>query len=165
MKENIKKLIEENPNISSSEIAKMLEVKEYEVLQNMPLEIAKAVDGKYFDDIIKDVATWGDVLFIKITPSFIIEFKTSISQGTYGRGYYNFDMKNSPLGGHLKVSDIQKIIFITQKFHGLLTRSIQFFDASGEHIFKLFVARDEKQKPLESQVAFFELLKKNIANG
>jgi len=159
IKKSIKKLMEENAEISTIEMAKELNVSEYEVLQNMDDKFAKAVDGKNFDEIIEDISTWGKILMIKITPSFVIEIKDNMPMGSYGHGYYNFDSKESSISGHLKVSDIDKIIFVSKKHRGMLSKSVVFYDVKGEHIFKIFVARDDNKKLLLSQVERFEELK------
>lgn len=159
MKEKIEEILNQNPEISTLEIAQKLNVSEYEVLQNINTNIAKAVDGSKFDEIIEDISKWGKILMIKITPSFVIEIKDFMPTGTYGHGYYNFDSKNSSISGHLKVSDIEKIIFISKKHRGMISHSVVFYDKKGEHIFKLFVARDENKELIKEQVDKFISLK------
>jgi len=159
LQQSIEKILSKNPEITTLEIAKELQKSEYEVLQNMPKDQAIAVDGAKFDDIIADISTWGKILMIKITPSFVIEINDFIPTGTYGHGYYNFDSKESSISGHLKVSDIDKIIFISKKHRGMLSHSVVFYDKDGEHIFKIFVTRDKNKELLSSQVEKFMSLK------
>lgn len=158
LKESIKKLLEEKPEITTVEIAKELEVNEYEVLQNINEEYAKAIDSKHFDTIIEDISTWGKILMIKITPSFVIEIKDNMPTGTYGHGYYNFNSESS-ISGHLKVDDIDKIIFVSKKHRGMLSHSVVFYNVNGEHIFKIFVTRDENRELIPEQVERFMELK------
>lgn len=162
LKDSINKLLEENQEITSLEISKQLEVSEYEVLQNLPHEMAKAVDASKFDEVLEDISKWGKILMIKITPSFVIEIKDHMPLGTYGHGYYNFDSKNSSISGHLKVDDIEKIIFVSKKHRGMLSHSVVFYDAKGEHVFKVFVTRDENKQLLEEQVQSFMDLKNRL---
>ena len=162
MKERIKNILNENPDISTLEISKQLEVSEYEVLQNIDEKLAKAVDGSKFDEIIEDISTWGKILMIKITPSFVIEIKDYMPTGTYGHGYYNFNSENSSISGHLKASDIDKIIFVSKTHRGMLSHSVVFYDSKGEHIFKIFVTRDEKRELLAEQVEKFMALKNSL---
>ena len=161
LKESIKKLMEEKEDITTVELAKVLKVSEYEVLQNMDEKYAKAVGAKHFDTIIEDISTWGKILMIKITNSFVIEIKDNMPTGTYGHGYYNFNSPSS-ISGHLKVDDIDKIIFVTKKHRGMLSHSVVFYDAKGEHIFKVFVARDENKQLLPKQVEKFMNLKNSL---
>ncbi len=162
LKEEIAKKLEENPDLTPGMLAKEFDVKEFEILTNLPQEVAKAVEGSKFDEIIQEVRGWGELLFVKITPSFVIEFKTNVANGTYGRGYYNFDMKDSAMGGHLKASDIEKIIFVSKKHMGILAHAIEFYDKDGEHIFKLFLTRNEKREILPEQLEAFKALKEKM---
>lgn len=162
LKEKIEKMLDSNKELDSLNLSEELKIPEYEVLQNMPYEYAKAVDADKFDEIINEVTTWGELLFVKITPSFVIEVKAKIPKGSYGHGYYNFNMKDSPIGGHLKASDIDKIIFISKKHMGMLSHSIQFFNEKGEHIFKLFLTRNNKREILPEQLELYNNLKSKI---
>lgn len=165
MKKMIKETLNENSEITTIEIAQKLNISEYEVLQNIDENIAKAVDGKNFDEIIEDISTWGKILMIKITPSFVIEIKDHMPTGSYGHGYYNFDSKESSISGHLKVSDIEKIIFVSKKHRGAVSHSVVFYDNKGEHIFKIFVTRDEKAELIQEQVEKFISLKNRVNNN
>ena len=162
IKNRIKELIKSNAEISTLEISKELQVSEYEVLQNIDEKYAKAVDASSFDTIIEDIATWGKILMIKITPSFVIEIKDHMPIGEYGHGYYNFNSKQSAISGHLKVDDIDKIIFVSKKHRGMLSHSVVFYDQNGEHIFKVFVARNENRELLSNQVDQFMSLKNRV---
>ncbi len=122
-------------------------------------EIEKVVDASKFDEIIEDISTWGKILMIKITPSFVIEIKDYMPTGTYGHGYYNFDSKESSISGHLKVSDIEKIVFSSKVHRGMLSHSVVFNDINDEHIFKVFVTRDENKEILKEQFDKFLALR------
>lgn len=162
LEKSIQEILVNKPEISTIEIAKELDVSEYQVLQNIDEDIAKAVDAEHFDKVIEDISTWGKILMIKITPSFVIEIKDHMPTGTYGHGYYNFNSENSSISGHLKASDIDKIIFVSKTHRGMLSHSVVFYDCKGEHIFKVFVTRDEKRALLEDQVKMFMALKNSL---
>ncbi len=121
-----------------------------------------SLDGSLFDKVIEDISSnWGEILFIKITDSFVIEVKTTISKGSYGHGYYNFD-GTAPLTGHLKASDIAKIDFVDKFFRGTFTKSVEFNKEDGENIFKVFVTRDENRDLKENQVKAFDALAEKL---
>lgn len=162
MKKDIEKILNGNLELTTLEIAKELGVSEYLVLQNINEEMAKAVDASNFDKIIEDISTWGKILMIKITPSFVIEIKDYMPTGSYGHGYYNFDSKESSISGHLKVSDIDKIIFISKRHRGMLSHSVVFYNTDGEHILKIFVTRDEDSNLIPLQVEKFMALKNSF---
>jgi len=121
-------------------------------------EIIKEIGVNKFDEIIEDISTWGKILMIKITPSFVIEIKDNMPTGSYGQGYYNFSSKNSSISGHLKVSDIEKISFVSKTTKGRLSHSV-VFSSYDEDIFKIFVSRDEQGELLKEQVKRFESLR------
>ena len=114
-------------------------------------DLEKIVDGSKFDEIIEDISKWGKILMIKITPSFVIEIKDFMPTGTYGHGYYNFNTKGSSISGHLKASDIEKIVFSSKVHRGMLSHSVSFNDINGEHIFKVFVTRNENREIIKDQ--------------
>lgn len=122
-------------------------------------EFEKAISSSHFDEVLEDISKWGKILMIKITPSFVIEIKDHMPLGTYGHGYYNFDSKGSSISGHLKVNDIKEIIFSSKIYRGMLSHSVVFNDEKGEHIFKVFVTRDENRVLIPEQVEKFTALR------
>ena len=122
-------------------------------------DLEKVVDGSKFDEIIEDISKWGKILMIKITPSFVIEIKDFMPTGTYGHGYYNFNTKGSSISGHLKASDIEKIVFSSKVHRGMLSHSVSFNDINGEHIFKVFVTRNENREIIKDQFDKFIALR------
>ena len=121
--------------------------------------LEKVVDGSKFDEIIEDISKWGKILMIKITPSFVIEIKDFMPTGTYGHGYYNFNTQGSSISGHLKSSDIEKIVFSSKIHRGMLSHSVSFNDANGENIFKVFVTRNENREIIKDQFDKFIALR------
>lgn len=170
MKERIEALFAQNPKISIAQICKELGAKEIDVLLNLPERYGKSTGGDKFCEVIRELEGWGEVLFVKNTPSFIIEFKTKIPSGKSAQGFYNFGMGANGdeahglgiLGGHLKTDEIDKIILVTQTFMGMLSKFVGFYDKAGENIFKIYVSRDEKGQLLAEQDAKFEALKAAI---
>ena len=122
-------------------------------------DLEKIVDGSKFDEIIEDISKWGKILMIKITPSFVIEIKDFMPTGTYGHGYYNFNTQGSSISGHLKSSDIEKIVFSSKIHRGMLSHSVSFNDANGENIFKVFVTRNENREIIKDQFDKFIALR------
>ena len=122
-------------------------------------DLEKVVDGSKFDEIIEDISKWGKILMIKITPSFVIEIKDFMPTGTYGHGYYNFNTQGSSISGHLKSSDIEKIVFSSKIHRGMLSHSVSFNDANGENIFKVFVTRNENREIIKDQFDKFIALR------
>jgi heme iron utilization protein len=139
------------------QIARDYGVSTLEVLRNLLPEHSTVVEAKPFADIMQDVTTWGDILFIVHTPDIVLECAGPLPPGTYGRGYYNVH-GDSPIGGHIRAENCQAIAFVSRPFMGRASRSIQFFNAAGEAMFKIFVGRDEARELIPAQVAKFDAL-------
>ncbi len=162
LKKQIQEHIEQNDNWTVAKVAKALEIKDIDVLLNLPSEVASVANGDKFDEIIKDIEGWGEVLIVKNTPNFIMEIKSKISSGSYQRGYYNFT-HDAPLSGHLKADAIDKIVFLSAKaVMGMLSHCVLFLDKDGQDIFKIYVARDEKRDFIKSQLEAYLKLKENF---
>lgn len=153
----------EDSKMSVYEAAKRLGVKEIDVLKLRGNDEFKLVGGDKFDEVISELCTWGDVLFIKNTPEFIIELKLRVSTGKRAQGFYNFSGESAGvLGGHLRDDLINNIGFVSTKFMGLLGHSIHFYDAQGNVIFKIFVNRDSKMMLDKEQTQKFLSLKDRL---
>ncbi|CZE45883.1 heme utilization cystosolic carrier protein HutX [Campylobacter geochelonis] len=148
--------------MSVLQAASQLNVNECEILRFKSLEEFKEICGSHLSEVLQDIASWGEVMFCKNTPEFIIEFKTKIDEAKKARGYYNFCGKSGFLGGHLKEEAVASIGFVSTKFMGLLGHSIHFYSAKNETIFKIYLSRDEKRELDKAQVEKFLALKERF---
>jgi hypothetical protein len=140
------------------QIARDYGVSTLEVVRNLQQEHCTVVDGKLFTDAMQDVTEWGDILFIVHTSDIVLECAGPLPPGTYGRGYYNVH-GDSPIGGHIRADNCQAFAFVSRPFMGRPSRSIQFFNAAGEAMFKIFVRRDEARVLIPAQIAKFDALR------
>ncbi|WP_439575091.1 heme utilization cystosolic carrier protein HutX [Phreatobacter sp.] len=129
-----------------------------EVLAMLPPGEAVSAPPAAFEAIWTDVTTWGEVLFIVNTPDIVLECHGPLVPGSSGHGWFNVH-GDSPIGGHIKASNCQEICFVDRKFHGRRSLSIQFFNAAGEAMFKIFVRRDKARDLMADQVLRFEALR------
>jgi heme iron utilization protein len=140
------------------QIAREYGVSTLEVVRNLLPDHRSVLDGSTFEAIMQDVTTWGDILFIVHTSDIVLECSGPLPSGTFGRGYYNVH-GDSPIGGHIRADNCQAIAFVSRPFMGRPSRSIQFFNAAGEPMFKIFVRRDDKRELIADQVAKFDVLR------
>ena len=77
LKKRIDELFEDK-KMSVYDAAKKLGVREYDILQYRGDDEFKQVGAENLMKIFEEVSTWGEMLFIKNTPEFIIEIKTSV---------------------------------------------------------------------------------------
>jgi len=140
LKKRIDELFEDK-KMSVYDAAKQLNVREYDILQYRGDDEFKLVGAENLMKIFEEISTWGEMLFIKNTPEFIIEIKTSVQAPKRAQGFLNFSGKSGFLGGHLKEDAVA---------------------ANRNAIFKLFVNRNEKMKLDEAQEQKFLALKNSL---
>ena len=128
------------------------------VLGLLPADQAAAIPGEAFEAIWTDLTSWGQVLFLIHDRNGVFEIKTALPPGSHGRGYFNIH-GDAPLGGHLKADRCAAIWFVDRPFFGRRSCSVQFFDAEGHSMFKVFVARDASRTLDVAQIDRFERLR------
>jgi putative heme utilization carrier protein HutX len=134
------------------------------VLDALSDEHRTIVAGTLFAEVMKDLESWGEVLFIVHTPDIVLECAGSVPPGSFGRDYYNIH-GDSSIGGHIKAENCTHIVFVKRPFMARPSRSIQFFNQAGEAMFKVFVQRDAKREVLVDQVTRFEVLSARVVAG
>jgi putative heme utilization carrier protein HutX len=110
-----------------------------------------------FDEVWRELSGWGEIVFIVHTADIILECNGSLPAGSYNHGYYNLN-HTGPIHGHIKTDNCRGIYLVDRRFHGRRSCSVQFFNRSGEPMFKIFVARDSNRELLADQLARFESL-------
>ncbi len=148
----------QNPDGVLERIAAEHGVSTMDVVAALPTEHRTIVSGTLFQDVMTDLEAWGEVLFIVHTPDIVLECAGSIPPGSVGRGYYNLH-GDSPIGGHIRYEACESIAFVSRPFMGRHSCSIQFFNGTGEAMFKVFVRRDKDRKLLPEQIAKLETIR------
>ena len=132
------------------------------VVELLPQEMWATVPGDLFVEVMEDLTTWGKVTVIAHTPDIILEVEGEVPPGKLGHGFYNLH-GDSPIGGHLRAGNCAAISFLRRPFMGKESVSIQFFNAAGGSMFKVFVGRDENRALKPDQVERFEQLKARLS--
>jgi putative heme utilization carrier protein HutX len=144
------------------QIARDYAVSTFEVVRALPSEHRTLVPGSRFEGILRALTEWGEVLFIVHTPDIVLECAGKVPPGSFARGYFNLH-GDSPIGGHIKADNCTDIAFVSRPFMGRPSCSLQFFNAAGEAMFKVFVRRDSERNLLVDQVQRFETLRRQLA--
>lgn len=158
----IKQAIAEKPDGVLETLAAQHGVPFQTVLECVPDGVT-CIAGRHFIDVLTDVANWGDIMFICHSKDAIIEFSGPLPKGEMGHGMYNLHGGPGGLSGHLRPENCTAIFFVSRLFMGMETKSIQFFNAEGETIFKIYVGRDRERKLKAVQVERFERLAARFA--
>jgi heme iron utilization protein len=156
--------LRQNPDGVLEQIARDYAVSTFDVLLALPDEHRTILPGSRFEGLLEAVTEWGEVLFIVHTPDIVLECAGKIPPGTFGRGYFNLH-GDSPIGGHIKAENCKHIAFVSRPFMGRPSRSLQFFNAAGEAMFKIFVRRDKERNLLPEQVERFDALRARMLSS
>lgn len=143
------------------QIAREYGVSTFVVVSALPAEHRSIVAGARFEEIMRVLTQWGEVLFIVHTPDIVLECAGKVPPGSFARGYYNLH-GDSPISGHLKAENCAHIAFVSRPFMGRPSRSLQFFNGAGEAMFKVFVRRDAERNLLPDQVQRFDELRARL---
>ena len=150
-----------NPDGILEQIAREYGVSTLEVVRNLLPAHRTMVEAERFADLMEDVGTWGEILFIVHTPDIVLECEGPLPPGSFARGYYNMH-GDSPIGEHIRAEHCRAIAFVARPFMGRASCSIQFFNEAGEAMFKIFVRRDAARELIPEQVQKFEALRARI---
>lgn len=153
-----------NPDGILEKIARGHGASTFEAVRALPTEHRHILSADRFEEVMSDIADWGDILFIVHTPGIVLECKGKLPHGTFGRGYFNIH-GDSPIGGHINAERCAAIAFVSRPFMGRNSASIQFFDGDGEAMFKIFVARDEARELKPEQLARFTSLRERFKSA
>ena len=139
------------------QIAREYGVSTLEVVRNLPSDQGVVVSGDAFADIMQDISSWGDVLFLIHNSDIVLECTGKVPLGTFGHGYYNIH-GDSPIGGHIKADNCKAIAFVERGLKRV-GMSVQFYNGAGEAAFKIFVGRDANRELIAEQVEKFRALR------
>ena len=140
------------------QVAREYGVSTFEVVRNLNAGQRVIIAGDRFAEILGDLSSWGEVLFLVHTVDIVLECTGTIPAGSFGHGYFNLH-GDSPIGGHIRADHCSHIAFVVRPFMGRESRSIQFFNAAGEAMFKVYVRRDKARELMPEQVARFDALR------
>lgn len=155
--------LREKPDGVLEMVAGKCEASLWQVFQRLPAGQAVAIAGDRFEELWKDLTAWGQILFIVHTDDIVLECEGALPPGTSSHGYFNIH-GDSPIGGHIKASNCTRIVFVDRPFHGRRSCSVQFLNAVGNAMFKVFVRRDKQRELLADQVKLFENLRADSVN-
>ncbi|KMK52522.1 heme iron utilization protein [[Actinobacillus] muris] len=156
--EKVAELLAQNPNLIPLEMAEMLQCPEGEVLCALPAEFIRVFPPERAESLLTTISEWGTFTTIIEKAGSIFEIKDRFPSGSIGRGYYNLNMKGQEgaLHGHLKLTNIAKIVFVSLPFRGKESYHIAFIANDGQVMFKVYLGRDEQRRLLPEQVARFK---------
>lgn len=134
------------------------------VIECLPEPLRALAPGEHAEAVLLDIAGWGPVTVLVHTPDVILECKAPLPAGRLGHGFYNIG-GGSPVSGHLRLDRCKTLAFVRRPFMGADSCSVNFLNADGEAMFKVFVGRDEQRALLADQVEHFSALWKRLGEA
>ena len=150
--------LQEKKPVMLSSLAHEFSVTEKDAAEALPENMAKIIGGEHFETVWEALTAWEKATFIVQHGGHVIEIKTRVAAGKFGRGYYNI-MGKEAVGGHIKADAIAHIGFLSMPFMGLESHSVQFFDAGGHVAFSIYAGRGEDKNILPEIREHFLALK------
>ncbi|MEL6729282.1 MAG: heme utilization cystosolic carrier protein HutX [Pseudomonadota bacterium] len=123
-----------------------------DLVRHLPDDQVKIVDGDRMLELLTDIGEWGAVLFITEGNAVITGMSVELPQVFLKDGYYHF-FGQGGFGGHIEENACRHIAFIERHFQNRNSRSIHFYDGSGEPMFKVFLSRELSGEMKTEQVA------------
>ncbi|MBK5927691.1 heme utilization cystosolic carrier protein HutX [Rhodobaculum claviforme] len=149
------------PEAALEDIAAAAGVPPGAVLDHLPAGEVTLVPGAAFVDVMRDLAGWGEVTVVLNTGPVILEAKGAVPLGRLGHGFYN--LHGAPIGGHFRAEACARIAFVSRRFMGIETHSVQFHTAEGACMFKVYLGRDAERRMHPDQIARFLALRDRLA--
>ncbi len=158
LKQNIAELLAENPMLLPAELAGELNVSEGDIVRQLPEDMVTLLDGMDTEEVFTELRTWGELMMVLDIDGSIFEMVTPFPKGGYKFGYYNMSDRHTPLKGHLKMDAFGTIALVSKPFHGVDTRSVQFYSPSGRCVMKFYLRRNKDKSFNPEQLEKFETL-------
>ncbi|NJO54693.1 MAG: heme utilization cystosolic carrier protein HutX, partial [Bacteroidales bacterium] len=151
-----------NPGLVIEQAAAQFEVSARDVVAALPASMRRFAPASAFEEVMADIAGWGEVTVIVHTEDGIFEMTTNVPRGEIGHGYFNL-MSSSGLHGHLRHDRCGGLGFLERPFMGKPSAAILFFNIDGGIMFKVFVGRDETRALRVDQLEAFRALADRLA--
>lgn len=158
--QRVREILADKPGTMVEQVAREAGVSALTVLRALPAGDVTELPGERFEDVWKELASWGEILFLIHNQDLVLEVEGRLPVGSFGHGYYNIH-GDSPIGGHLRAENCKAICLVDRAASTRRACSVQFFNGAGEAMFKVFVRRDEARQMRADQLARFEALKAN----
>lgn len=157
----VRSALAERPDGVIEAIARQCGVPSQMVLEALPADQRVFTPAETFDAVWNELTAWGEVLFVVHTPDIVAEIVGTLPSGKHGHGYFNIH-GDSAIGGHIRATHCRAIYAVDRPFHGKRSCSVQFYNAEGEAMFKVFVRRDATGALISAQLTRFEALSRSF---
>ena len=152
-------LAENKGPVMPASLAGRFGVTELEAVRALPDEMRAFAPASAFNDIWDGLTTWPNATIIIQHMGCVFEIKSALVRGKHGHGYFNL-FGDVPLGGHLKLDELDCVFFLSMPFMGRESHSVQFFHSGGEVMFSIYAGRENHQLIPAARDSFLALKEK-----
>ena len=152
-------LAENKGPVMPASLAGRFGVTELEAVRALPDEMRAFALASAFNDIWDGLTTWPNATIIIQHMGCVFEIKSALVRGKHGHGYFNL-FGDVPLGGHLKLDELDCVCFLSMPFMGRESHSVQFFHSGGEVMFSIYAGRENHQLIPAARDSFLALKEK-----
>ncbi len=152
-------LAENKEPVMPASLAGRFGVTELEAVRALPDEMRAFAPASAFNDIWDGLTTWPNATIIIQHMGCVFEIKSALVRGKHGHGYFNL-FGDVPLGGHLKLDELDCVCFLSMPFMGRESHSVQFFHSGGEVMFSIYAGRENHQLIPAARDSFLALKEK-----
>ena len=128
-----------------------------EAVEALPAAMRRFAPGEKFQEVMMDIARWGDVTVIIHSEDGVMEIGGAIAEGKVSQDYYNLP-GTSGFHGHLRYKRCASIAFVERPTMGRTSAAVLFINVDGGIMFKVFVGRDENRELRQDQLQAFREL-------
>jgi putative heme utilization carrier protein HutX len=128
-----------------------------EAVEALPAEMRRFAPGDTFEEVMVDIARWGDVTLIIHSEDGVMEIGGPIPEGKVSQDYYNLP-GSTGFHGHLRYKRCASIAFVKRPTMGRTSAAVLFINVDGGIMFKVFVGRDENRDLKQDQLKAFRNL-------
>ncbi len=159
----LKERLAKNPAILLEKLSTATNASAAQLIECLPEEMWTKVSGTYFEEILRQLPSWGKVTTIVHTTDVVMEFSGVFPEGEISHGFYNLNSHGEGLHGHLRYKNCHVIYFVERPFKGMDTKSILFTNEQGDFMFKVFLGRDENRQIKTDQIVLFRELAQKLS--
>ncbi|TDX33275.1 heme utilization cystosolic carrier protein HutX [Rhodovulum visakhapatnamense] len=153
----------DHPGAALEDVAVRTATSVAEVLACLPAGEAVLAPGAAFEEVMAEIARWGEITLVMNTGDVILEAKGPLPEGRVAQGFFN--LQGRPIGGHIRSGACAQVAFVARSLFGMDTRSVQFLDARGGVLFKVYLGRDAARALIPAQMTAFDALRARLAPG
>jgi heme iron utilization protein len=144
MRAAVRKAVVAAPDAMLNELARQIGIPEGAVVAALPHDMCAVAPREIFESVWTAMTGWEKVTFVASAPGALVEVKGRLPQGRFSHGFFNIGEDDNSLGGHLAVSQLKAVCFVSKPFMGMESHAVRFYNHQAQLMFAVYVGRNGK---------------------